>query len=102
MADTQRSLSEVLKKYQPGMRYREILESAFDYTVRPFSQCLKSFATKSQETDLRKSSSLTRTAETLLCLTTSASASAITRKITLLCGRAHISLKTLHPKRSLT
>ena len=34
MADTQRSLLQVLKKYEPGMRYREILESASDYTVR--------------------------------------------------------------------
>ena len=36
MAETQsqRSLLQILKKYEPGMRYRDILESAISHTVR--------------------------------------------------------------------
>ena len=33
-APNQRSLLQILKKYEPGMRYRDILESATSHTVR--------------------------------------------------------------------
>ena len=38
MGSEQRSLLQILKKYEPGMRNREILSGAFSHTVRADKQ----------------------------------------------------------------